>query len=262
MAYNPRTDLLTPSVGPDTQGIGPGITAGMNNFASLVSQGLSLRNSNQQAALSRDFSAMQDDKRMAAQSAQDDKRFSLMQQRENRMDQKELVTKQEEADFASAAWSSIKQQVPEIITPDLDEKFASGSLGTKRGLLTQTQAAMARAIKDAQDAQRRQEARQPWQAAGPGGVTMYGVGPNVMGKVDGFTPSPNAPPQDTDLWQGSSTDIPVPDVPSYFTNMPDYNIPGTPNAAPNPLPGVNIAPRGTAPAPAGPAPQTAPWYYQ
>jgi hypothetical protein len=116
---------------------------------------------------------------------------------------------------------------------------------------------MARAIKDAQDAQRRQEARQPWQAAGPGGVTMYGVGPNVMGKVDSFAPTPGGPPPDTDLWNETTTGPfdQVPTTPGYFQMMPDAT-------APNPLPGVNIAPRGTAPAPAPPPPRTAASYYQ
>lgn len=161
MAYSPRTDLLTPTVAPDTQGYGPGIAAGMSSFTSLVSQGLVAQRQDKREAKLWDQTLQRD------QMGYDNK-ASLMSQRTGASESKELATKAEEADFAAGAWDAIKQRMPEVITPEMDEKFVSGSLGTKRGLLVQSQAALTAAMKSQMEEDERKakaKAAQSWAPA-------------------------------------------------------------------------------------------------
>ena len=136
-AYSPRTDLLTPSVAPDTQGYGPGLTSGMNNFSRLMEMGIT----NQR----------QDDRDQLAY----ERKTGMVDRSEGRADKKDLMSKAEQSEFAAGAWEAIKMQMPDIISPELNDKFMSGGLGIKQGLVLQTQARLAAAMKSEMEAQER-----------------------------------------------------------------------------------------------------------
>lgn len=174
MAYSPRTDLLTPSVAPETQGYGPGLSAGVSNFANLVSQGLTAKRQD-----ARDEKIWE--QTLIRDKANYDHDYTMLNRREQQREQKELTGKQEEADFASGAWETIRQQMPEIITPEMNDKFVSGSLGTKRGLLVQGQAAFTRALAERQNEQERAAKQQAATSYGPIAGTNY-VG-NALGSA-------------------------------------------------------------------------------
>ncbi len=234
MAYSPRTDLLTPHTAPDTQGYGPGIAAGMSSFSSLVSQGLTAQRQDQRDTKLWDQALQRDEANYANKA-------SLMGQRTGMAQQKELATKAEEADFAAGAWDAIKQRMPEVITPEMDEKFVSGSLGTKRGLLVQSQAALTAAMKSELAKQQDEQDRQVFADQVPGtGKIVYGRGRNVMGSVDAWQnqgPAGSPPAPGASMWEGQApTFDEVPENPSYFQQMPGRPVKPSaqPALAPNP----------------------------
>jgi hypothetical protein len=208
-AYSPRTDLLTPSVAPDTQGYGPGLTAGMNNFSRLMEMGIT----NQR----------QDDRDQLAY----ERKTGMVDRSEGRADKKDLMSKSEQSDFAAGAWESIKMQMPDIISPDLNEKFSGGSLGAKQGLLLQAQARLAAAMKSEMEAKERAAkaaAASQWTKVPntnymtnglsqtlPIGWTGYGAA------AEGSTP---AKPYGG-MFDGHPINLePGPTGPNYFTNLP------------------------------------------
>lgn len=114
---------------------------------------------------------------------------------------REQISTRDEHDYMTAAWEAMKQQNPEMIDPALDEKFVTGSVGTKRGILTQTQALMGQLLDEAQQARKMQQAMQMEQFRNdlgkgltpttlPDGATIY---QNGRGTVVHQTP-PAEPP--------------------------------------------------------------------
>ena len=160
-AYSPRTDLLTPTVAPDTQGYGPGIAAGMSSFTSLVSQGIANKRQDQ-----RDAKLW--DQQLTRDKANYDHDYTMLDKRTAITDKKELASKQEESEFAAGAWEAIKAKMPDVITPDLNNKFYQGNDKTKNGLLVQSQAVFTAAMRSQLEADEREakaKAAQTWAPA-------------------------------------------------------------------------------------------------
>ena len=141
-AYSPRTDLLTPSVAPDTEGYGPGLTAGMNNFSRLMEMGIT----NQR----------QDDRDQLAY----ERKTGMVDRSENRADQKTLMTKADEVDFTDGLFDSIQMQMPNLISDEMNQRYRASSLPGKRAIALQAQASLAAAMKSQIEADRRAADRQ------------------------------------------------------------------------------------------------------
>ena len=235
-AYSPRTDLLTPSVAPDTQGYGPGLTSGMNNFSRLMEMGIT----NQR----------QDDRDQLAY----ERKTGVVDRSEGRADKKDLMTKSEQSDFAAGAWESIKMRMPGIISPELNERFSSGSLGAKQGLLLQAQAAYTAAMKSEEARIEDERSQKTFVTELPGtGRTIFGRGRSVMGSVDSFQNYGQGTEGSTgaaDLWDMQNTGLNYPAEQNPFSNiislLPkniknanlglDTPAPGLPGAAPTAAP--------------------------
>lgn len=238
-AYSPRTDLLTPSVAPDTEGYGPGLTSGMNNFSRLMEMGIT----NQR----------QDDRDQLAY----ERKTGMVDRSEGRADQKDLMSKSEQSDFAAGAWESIKMRMPGIISPELNDRFMSGSLGAKQGLVLQAQAAYTAAMKSEEARIEDERSQKTFVTELPGtGRTIYGRGRSVMGSVDAFNnygPAGQgyAPDQPYSGMYDAPPVIlnPGPTNPNYFRDLPyaprpiresalglDTTATGLPGAAPTAAP--------------------------
>jgi hypothetical protein len=204
-AYSPRTDLLTPSVAPDTQGYGPGLTAGMNNFSRLMEMGIT----NQR----------QDDRDQLAY----ERKTGMMDRSDYRADKKDLMSKAEQSDFAAGAWESIKMRMPGIISPELNDKFMSGGLGIKQGLVLQAQAAYTAAMKSEEARIADERAQKPFVIDLPGvRRKIYGRGNSVMGSVDAFEnygPAGEGATGAADLWNMQNTGLSYPAEQSPFSHI-------------------------------------------
>ena len=112
-------------------------------------------------------------------------------QRWGREDSKDLASKSERADFAEGAWQQMAQQAPDLITPELTEKFKSSGLGAKEGMLNAAQASYKKWLEAHQD----QDTGGPLSAVPipneKGEITGHAI-MNGEGKVYGWKPA--APP--------------------------------------------------------------------
>jgi hypothetical protein len=220
-AYSPRTDLLTPSVAPDTEGYGPGLTAGMNNFSRLMEMGIT----NQR----------QDDRDQLAY----DRKTGMVDRSEGRADQKTLMTKADEVDFTDGLFDSIQMQMPDLISDEMNQRYRASSLPGKRAIAMQAQASYAAAMKSEMEAKER--------AAKAAAATQFNRVPgsnyiaNGMGQIIPLPAEnygvPGTPATGANMWEGQGpTFDELPASPSWFTNLP--NRPVKPSAQPAPATGL------------------------
>ena len=158
-AYNPSSNLLTPHTLPDTQGYGPGITAGMNNFSRLMEQGIANKRQDQRDAKLWDQTLMRDEAKYGQAS-------SLMAQKTATAEKKDMLSKVEEAQFTDGIWEGIRTQMPDVISDEMNEKYAGSSLPGKRALAINAQAQYAAAMKSEmakQQAEREAQAGRDYQ---------------------------------------------------------------------------------------------------
>jgi len=148
MAYSPRSDLLTPTVAPDTQGYGPGITAGMNNFSSLVTQGLANKRQDQRDQKLWDQTLIRD-------KANFDHDYSMMDRKDTLMDKREATSKQDLSEFSMGIWEAMKSQKPDLISPEVNDKFYGANANTRNALALTKQKELADAMKSQMEADRR-----------------------------------------------------------------------------------------------------------
>ena len=248
MAYSPRSDLLTPSVAPDTQGYGPGITAGMNNFSSLVQQGLANKRQDQ-----RDQKIWEQN--LSRDNASTANAYGMMDRREMLADKRDATSKQDLSEFSMGMWESMKSQKPDLITPEINEKFYGANANTRNALALAKQRELAVAMKSQQEENERAakaKAANTWSQV-PGSNHMINGNGSVIPK--GYQDyGPAAAPYQGDgsnMWEGQGPTLDGPVMPSYFSNMPDRPV--SPSARPAPTP---------TPAPTGLAPTSPAGYYR
>ncbi len=132
MAYNPNPNLYNPGVAPNTTGYGPGLAAGMSNFSNLVSQGINAKRQDERDQKIWNQTLTRDGLKYGQQSDLIDKRQGLM-------DKKEEASKQDLSDYTSGGWETIKNMMPGLVTPELNEKFYGGNANTKNALFVMKQ---------------------------------------------------------------------------------------------------------------------------
>lgn len=140
-SYNPA---VTDNSG---QILGAGISAGIDNFTKLFLSGMQMRRQDQQQTADNSFRDRQLDlqeKRAGTDRMIDLKRLGLEKEKFGDQKKKFDLGVKDEADFTASGWDVLKQQYPDLIPPELDDKFAGGSLGSKRQLLIQAQAMASR----------------------------------------------------------------------------------------------------------------------
>lgn len=247
MAYSPRSDLLTPSVAPDTQGYGPGITAGMNNFSSLVQQGLANKRQDQRDEKIWDQTLIRD-------KANYDHDYSMMDQRAAAADKKDAANKQDLSEYSVGLWEATKSQMPGLISPEVNDKFYGANANTRNALALTKQRELDEAMKSqmaANEREARTKAATTWSQIPGSNHLINGNGSVIPKGYQEYGPAGAANPgTGPNMWEGQGPTFDEPQTPSYFQRMPDRPVQPSPRPAQNP-----------APAPTGPAPTSPSSYY-
>lgn len=139
--YNPA--VLDNSAAIKAQGISDGI----DTFTKLFLSGMQMRRQDAQQEKDNAFRDRQlsiQEQRYGMDQMMDLERLGLEKSKFAEQKNKFDLGVKDEADFTASGWDMLKQQYPDLIPPELDDKFASGSLGAKRQLLIQAQAMASR----------------------------------------------------------------------------------------------------------------------
>jgi hypothetical protein len=216
MAYSPRSDLLTPTVAPDTQGLGPGITAGMNNFSSLVQLGLANKRQDQRDTKIWEQTLIRD-------KAKFDNDYSMLDKRTAISDKRDAANKQDLSEFSVGIWEGIKSTQPDLIDPEINDKFYGANANTRNALALTKQKELAEAMKSQMEADRRaeqQKAANTWTRAPGTNNIINGLG-SVLAINQTYGPAGAPPDQGTgpDMWKGQGPALEAPQIPGWLGNM-------------------------------------------
>lgn len=190
-AYNPRTDLLTPSVQLDTDSFARGIAAAGGSFANALREYGQDKREDKQRAEARAWQVADQEQQwehqlrnygMRRADEVADRQQTRGWQVEDRDFEKEMQ-KQMEADSAAGINAAVMAAYPGIVTPDM--------VHIADGMSPKAQHEFAKALAGYGVQKSREDARntppEPWAVEVPGqpGKSIYGVGRSPMGTTGG-----------------------------------------------------------------------------